>query len=267
MINKNYVDKIPLWGSLWGWGGASWRGGLVWFGLLGLGLLGLGFSASAQVRARRAVEQGGTRSATSEFFQGTCVYRVSARSKVEDLNDKDIHKVLAVGDVLTVTIKDGNYKLSTEYADTYIIKNDRKEYIKFRRIDTVFYLDFDSDTDRVTGVVRNNAVLAVGGYPCKGVTIETSKVSRQYYYSTTLRTNPEDDNYDMLAQAELYATETGGGLKMWIRTDYPYAIEVDSCIRVERSAGVRCGVSAAGPADLGVVFCAEDLLSAVFGGR
>jgi len=222
MINKNYVDKMPL----WGWGGGSLRGG-AWGGglwrrrawravVVGLGLLGLVQVAAAQ-----------------GFFQGTCVYRVMAQSKVQDLSDKDIHKVLTVGDILTVTVKDGNYKLSTEYADTYIIKDDRKEYIKFRKIDTVFYLDFDSDTDRVTAIVRNNAVVTVGGYPCKGITIETSKVSRQYYYSTTLRTNPEDDNYDLLAQAELYSTETGGGMKMWIRTDYPYAIEVDSCIRVE----------------------------------
>jgi hypothetical protein len=153
---------------------------------------------------------------------------------VEDLSDRDIHKVLTVGDEMTVTIKDGNYKLSTAFADTYIIKADRKEYIKFRKIDTVFFLNFDADTDRVTGIVRSNAIVSVGGYPCKGITIETSKVSRQYYYSTTLRTNPDDDQYAMLAQAALYAKETGGGLKMRIRTDYPYAIEIDSCIRVDR---------------------------------
>lgn len=211
MLNKRIVDKLPR------------------LAVVAL-LVGPGFSGMAQgargaaARARRA----------AEYFEGTCVYRVSVHSKVEDLSDRDIHKVLTVGDLLSVTMKGGNYKLSTEYADTYIIGDDRKEYIKFRRIDTVFYLNFDADTDRVTGVVRNNSIVSVSGYPCKGITIETSKVSRQYYYSTTLRTNPDDDDYDMLAQAERYATETGGGLKLWIRTDYPYAIEVDSCIRVER---------------------------------
>jgi hypothetical protein len=185
-----------------------------------------GNAAKAQGQAAKPVRPG--------YFEGKLVYQVSVRSKVEDLSDKDIGKVLTVGDLLTVTTKDGNYKLSTEYADTYIIKDDRKEYIKFRKIDTVFYLDFDSDTDRVTGIIRNNAVVEMGGFSCKGITIETSKVSRQYYYSTTVRTNPEDDKHDMLAQAAMYALETGGGLKMWIRTDYPYAIEVDSCIRVER---------------------------------
>ena len=169
-----------------------------------------------------------------QYFQGTCVYKVMVKSKVDDLSDAAIHKVLATGDVLTVTMKDGNYKLVTEYADTYIIRDDRKEYIKFRKIDTVFYLDFSSDTDRVTGIVRDNTVGSVAGYACKGVTIETSKVARQYKYSTTVRTNPEDDKHNLLAQAGVYATETGGGLKLWIRTDYPYAIEVDSCVRVEK---------------------------------
>jgi hypothetical protein len=189
MINKINVDKMPLWG---------WRVILIAL------VLGVPVAGSAQVGTR-----GG-----AEYFQGSCVYRVSVRSKVEDLSDQDIHKVLTVGDLLTVTMKGGNYKLSTEYADTYIIKDDRKEYIKFRKIDTVFFLDFDSDTDRVTGIVRNNAVVEMGGFSCKGVTIETSKVSRQYYYSTKVRTNPDDDKHDMLAQAAVYAVEAGGGLKV-----------------------------------------------------
>jgi hypothetical protein len=220
MINKNNVDKIPRWEcAVWGACGLrSWLIGGVRSWLIG-GLLVLGM-------ARPAMGQG--------YWEGTCVYRVSVQSKVEDLRDQDIHKVLTVGDEMTMTVKDGNYKLSTAYADTYIIKADRKEYIKFRKIDTVFFLNFDADTDRVTGIVRSNAIVSLGGYPCKGITIETSKVSRQYYYSTTLKTNPDDDQYDMLAQAELYAMETGGGLKMWVRTDYPYAIEVDSCIRMNR---------------------------------
>ena len=224
MLNKNIVDKSPLRGA-----GNRKRKRAGRVAIPALFILGMVSTGVAQ-----QPPGGGRKDVAGGYFQGSCVYRVSVQSKVEDLSDKDIHKVLTVGDLLTVTMKDGNYKFSTEYADTYIIKDDRKEYIKFRKIDSVFYLDFDSDTDRVTGIVRNNAVVEVGGFPCKGVTIETSKVSRQYYYSTTMRTNPEDDKHDMLAQAAVYATETGGGLKLWIRTDYPYAIEVDSCIRVEK---------------------------------
>ena len=202
--------------------------------LIGMAVMPGGMRAMAQGDGLGAGQGDRVHAGQPGYFQGSLVYRVSVQSKVDDLNDKDAHKALAIGDLLTVTMKNGDYKLSTEYADTYILKEDRKEYIKFRKIDTVFYLDFDSDTDRVTGIVRNNAVVTVGGYPCKGITIETGKVSRQYYYSTTLRTNPADDNYDMLAQAELYSTETGGGVKMWIRTEYPYATETDSCIRVEK---------------------------------
>lgn len=205
MQYKDNVDKYPL------------RRQIV-SALLVLGALAAGKSGAAQ----------------AGYFQGSLVYRVAVQSKVDDLSDADARKVLTVGDVMTVTMKEGNYKLSTEYADTYILKEDRKEYIKFRKIDTVFYLDFDSDTDRVTGIIRSNTVVPIGGYPCKSITIETNKVSRQYYYSTNMRTNPEDDRYNMLAQAEVYSVETGGALKMWIRTEYPYATETDSCVKVER---------------------------------
>lgn len=203
-----FVDLLPL----GGWAGAAAR-------------VAAGLAAWVAAAGQGAAGQG--------FFEGTCVYKVEARSKMADISDADMHKVLAIGNLLTVTMKDGNYKLHTEYADTYILKNDHHEYIKFRRIDTVLYLDFSADTDRVTGIIRNNSVSMVGGVPCKEITIETSKVSRQYYYSTTMRTDPDDDRGNTLEQAGVYAAETGGGLKMWIRTDYPYAVEVDSCIRVE----------------------------------
>jgi hypothetical protein len=167
------------------------------------------------------------------YFQGILHYHVSVKSKVDNLSDKDAHKVLTIGDELTVTVKDGNYKMSTEYADTYIIKDDRKEYIRFRKLDTVFYLDFGSDTSHVTAIQKNNAAIDFGGHPCKSITIETGKVSRQYYYSTEWRTDPEDDKGNRLAQANIYAIETGGGLRLWSRTEYPYATETDSCIRVD----------------------------------
>jgi hypothetical protein len=207
----------------------TWLKDLIAFVVIGLAVLPIGMRVAAQsggTRVAQGVQQG--------YFQGSVVYRVSVQSKMDDVSDKDAHKVLTIGDLLTVTMKNGNSKLSTEYADTYILKDDRKEYIKFRKIDTVFYLDFSSDTDHVTGIIKNNSIVNIGNYPCKGITIETSKVSRQYYYSTTLRSNPEDDRHNTLAQAAVYAAETGAGLRLWVRTEYPYATETDSCIRVEK---------------------------------
>jgi hypothetical protein len=200
--------------------------------LEGLALLS---SAAVMAQATQPTPQAQPAKAVQPaYFQGKLIYQVSVNSKVDDLTDKDAHKVLTIGDVLTVTMKGGNYKLSTEYADTYIIKNDRKEYIKFRKIDTVFYLDFDSDTADVTGIIKNNAVVNIGGHPCKGITIETSKLARQYFYSTQWYTDPEDDRHNTIGQADVYAHETDGALRLWIRTEYPYATETDSCIGIER---------------------------------
>jgi hypothetical protein len=210
------------------------------FGLLGVLVLpallsGTGVMAQATQSGQSKPQTQPTQPVHPVYFQGKLIYQVSVKSNIEDdLSDKDAHKVLTIGDVLTVTMKGGNYKLSTEYADTYVIKNDRKEYIKFRKIDTVFYLDFDSDTADVTGIIKNNAVVSIGGHPCKGVTIETSKLARQYFYSTQWYTDPEDDRHNTIGQADVYAHETDGALRLWIRTEYPYATETDSCIGIER---------------------------------
>ena len=209
----------------------QWKGIFIWMiGVLaGLSAMGQtsGDSAGATSKGKPAGQQ-------PVYFQGKLLYLVSVKSKLDDLSDKDAHKVLTIGDVLTVTMKGGDYKLSTEYADTYILKNDRKEYIKFRKIDTVFYLDFDSDTADVTGIIKSNAIVSIGGHPCKGLTIETSKLSRQYLYSTRLYTDPEDDRHNLIGQADVYAHETGGALRLWIRTEYPYATETDSCVGIEQ---------------------------------
>ena len=211
------------------------RFGLRWM-LGGLAVLSsAGGMAQATQSGQSTPQAQPTQPAHAGYFQGKLVYHVSVKSNIEDdLSDKDAHKVLTIGDLLTVTMKGGNYKLSTEYADTYIIKNDRKEYIKFRKIDTVFYLDFDSDTADVTGIIKNNAVVNIGGHPCKGITIETSKLARQYFYSTQWYTDPEDDRHNTIGQADVYAHETDGALRLWIRTEYPYATETDSCIGIER---------------------------------
>ncbi len=206
-----------------------------WIFILGT-IVVWGVSAAAQPGrdTTRVTQSGKPAGMHPPYFQGKLVYLVSIKSKLDDLSDKDAHKILTIGDVLTVTMKGGNYKLSTEYADTYIIKSDRKEYIKFRKIDTVFYLDFDSDTADVTGIIHDNAIVSIGGHPCKGLTIETSKLARQYLYSTQLYSDPEDDRHNLIGQADVYAHETGGALRLWIRTDYPYATETDSCIGIER---------------------------------
>jgi hypothetical protein len=211
--------------------GIQWK----WF-FLGMFAVLCGLSASAQGRrdSAGAVRSGKPAGALPPYFQGKLIYLVSVKSKLDELSDKDAHKVLTIGNALTVTMKGGNYKLSTEYADTYIIKSDRKEYIKFRKIDTVFYLDFDSDTADVTGIIKNNAIVNIGGRPCKGITIETSKLARQYFYSTQLYSDPEDDRHNLIGQADVYARETGGALRLWIQTEYPYATETDSCVGIEQ---------------------------------
>src|SRR4030081_3417821 len=80
--------------------------------------------------------------AQQKYFEGNLIYRVSVKSKIDNLSDKNAHKIVAVGDMLTVAIKNGNYRTTSEYADFFTIRKDKKAYIKFRKIDTLYYLDY-----------------------------------------------------------------------------------------------------------------------------
>jgi TonB family protein len=172
--------------------------------------------------------------AQQKYFEGELAYRVSVTSRIENLTDKEAHKLLAMGDMLTIVIKDGNYRQTTDYSTTYIIKKDKKEYFKFRTIDTLYYLDYSSDTSHVTAVLRSDSVFKVGNYPCKAITIRTGNLSRRYYYSNSLFLNPEFDKENTIGHYNEYSRETNGAVYLFTSADLPFAYEKDSCVRVEQ---------------------------------
>lgn len=174
--------------------------------------------------------------AQQKYFEGSLVYRSSVKSKIDNLSDKDAQKVLAAGDVRTVAVKNGNYRQTSEYADVFTIRKDKKAYIKFRKIDTLYYLDYAFDTSRVMGVVKSDSVLKVNNYLCKSITIKTSNSTKRYYYSDSLRNNPVYDQDNTIDQYNLYSRETGGAMYLLTRSEYTFAVQTDSCTRIEQKS-------------------------------
>lgn len=172
--------------------------------------------------------------AQQKYFEGNLIYRVSVKSKIDYLSDKNAHKIVAVGDMLTVAIKNGNYRQTSEYADVFTIRKDKKAYIKFRKIDTLYYLDYSSDTSRVTDVVKTDSVLKVDNYLCKAITIKTSNSTKRFYYSDSFRNNPAYDQDNTIDHYNLYSRETGGAIYLLTHSEYSFAVQTDSCIRIEQ---------------------------------
>ena len=170
------------------------------------------------------------------IFEGTLVYHVSVQSKVDNLNEEDIKKVMATGGVLTIACKNGNYRATTPYDDEITVPKDKKVYVKFPKLDTLYYLDFPSDTSDLKGIQKTDSVFAVDWYSCKAITLKTTNYTRRLYYTETMHNNLPRELENTFGYNNVYARETGAAVYLWLRTDYTIATVTDSCVRVEQKS-------------------------------
>jgi hypothetical protein len=146
--------------------------------------------------------------AQQKEFEGTIVYKVDVRSKTEGFSDRDWKRVLLFGDSVTVAIKQGNYKQSSELAETYSIYKDKRAYVRLKGIDTLYYLDYSFDTSTVTGVEKPEGKKTIAGLECKPIIIRTGKSVKTYYYAPALYMNPEYDKDNRIGRYDVFANET-----------------------------------------------------------
>jgi hypothetical protein len=141
-------------------------------------------------------------------FEGIVNYNVEVRSKAPGITDKVMRTMLATGDNMTVWIKQGNYKQSTSAVELYYITAKQRVYYKFKNIDTLYFLDYSSDTTAVT----NSSILPdeqrVANYDCKTFLIRTSGATKKYVYAPSLYSNPEYDKNNKLGNYDVFIKAT-----------------------------------------------------------
>jgi hypothetical protein len=167
-----------------------------------------------------------------KYFEGELQYAVSAYSR-QGLSEQDIFKMLAQGPLLSVYMKEGRIRRSNSRAEEYYVPGEKKVYMKFARIDTLYWMDYSADTSTVTGVTKSDSIFKVDQYPCKVITIRTQNVSWRYYYSPDLLKDPKTDSGNTIGHFDIFDRETGGAVYLWVRSEYPFAVHTDSCVRVE----------------------------------
>ena len=63
--------------------------------------------------------------AQQKYFEGDLVYRVHVKSKLIGLSDKDAHTLAAMGDMITVTLKNGDSHVAAGLSDVWSIGKDK----------------------------------------------------------------------------------------------------------------------------------------------
>lgn len=148
-------------------------------------------------------------------FEGRIVYKVSIESKVPGVEGKTWQTVMALADKGTYYVKQGNYKLVYGLNEQYFISSMQKVFVKFKGIDTLYYMDYASDTATILNVSKAGAGKTVNGYPCKLITIKTAGDEKKYYYAPSLYLNPEYDKNNTIGQLNIVSKETSS---IWLES-------------------------------------------------
>lgn len=171
--------------------------------------------------------------AQQKEFEGVITYKVDAKSKKPEFNDKYWKNLSGLGDNLTVYIKQGNYLRQSGSVTEYYKPRDEKVYIKFIGIDTLFYREYSSDTTSVINISKTNDIKKIIGYDCKSIVIKTSAGTNQYYYAPQLYTNPVYDKNNKLDRFDVFINETSS---IWLSeiSDYDAFTLSEVCTTVEQ---------------------------------
>jgi Gram-negative bacterial TonB protein C-terminal len=146
--------------------------------------------------------------AQQKDFEGLIEYNVQVKSKVEGMSDKTMQLLLATTDRLTVFVKEGNYFRSSGFCDEYYIPKKERVYLKFKTIDTLYYLDYSYDTSSLLSVEKLNQMKTFAGQKCNSILIKTSGGTEKYFYAPALYINPEYDRNNKIGRYDIYTKET-----------------------------------------------------------
>ena len=146
--------------------------------------------------------------AQQKDFEGTIDYKVEVKSKIEGVSDKIIKTIFASSDHLTVFIKHGNYLLRSDLKDEYYIPKKERVYLKFKAVDTLYYLDYSSDTTTLVNVSKLSEEKTIAGQPCQSIRVQTTSFTKKYFYAPALYMSPEYDKHNTIGRYDIYTKET-----------------------------------------------------------
>jgi len=98
----------------------------------------------------------------------------------------------------------------------------------------LYYMDYSSDSSKVTDIIKSDSVFNITGYACKLLTVKTDATSKRYIYTSTLLNDPTYDRTNTIGNFNEYTKATGGAIYLWHRLETPIAAETDSCVHVEQ---------------------------------
>ena len=146
--------------------------------------------------------------AQQKDFEGIISYKTDLRSKTDIISERALKNAIGLGNDVTVFIKHGNYKQITGRSVSYYLTKDQRAYLRYNGVDTLYYIDYSSDTTAVTKVSRSDEKKNIAGFECSLLTIQLGDATKRYYYAPALHMNADYDKNNKIDRYDVFATET-----------------------------------------------------------
>ncbi len=150
-------------------------------------------------------------------FEGKIVYKTTIQSKVPGVENKIWQNIMATGDNMTTYVKQGNYKLEAGLSDQYFIHEQQKVFLKFKALDTLYYMDYSFDTSAIIGISKSGTGKTISGYTCNPISIKTNDGEKKFFYAPDLYLNPEYDKNNTIGQLNVLSRETSS---IWLESTW-----------------------------------------------
>lgn len=168
-------------------------------------------------------------------FEGIVYYKSAVTTKSELFSERVLKSMLAMGTEMKVWIKKGNYKQSTGLADTYFITKEEKIYVKFKNLDTLYTLDYSSDSSIVKKISKQGSVRTIAGMECKPLKIELNNSTSKYYYAPALYLNPEYDKNNTIGRYDIF-TKEASSLYLYEENETETYTTSENCYKIQQTA-------------------------------
>jgi Gram-negative bacterial TonB protein C-terminal len=171
--------------------------------------------------------------AQHEDFEGILTYKIEVKSKIAEISDGAWRNILGLGETMTVTTWKGNTRQTSGASDIYSITKDQRVYFRFKGIDTLYYLDYSSDTTSLIDVSRSGKKRNLAGYDCNAITIKTPGSTKKYFYSPAIYVNPEHERNNKIGRTDVFVKETSSLYLGYFDDNSDYTLS-QTCLRLKK---------------------------------
>ncbi len=137
--------------------------------------------------------------AQQTLFEGIVDFQLEVKSKVPGISDESMRRLVAVGPIMKVYIKHGNYRRESAPLLELQRSDSATAFFIFKGIDTLYHNSSTKNEDELVSITKSEKTIDVAGRKCKSLTIRRKKSTVTYYYDPqlfqdTAHANPKDES-------------------------------------------------------------------------